>query len=70
MFDNVNDIVILIGAIVGGIATILKLSRCEQISICKLIKFKRTPKNNNLNLSAIGRNESSETLASIETIQV
>ena len=36
-----NDIVLMIGAISGGICAILKLSRCEQINICGFLAFKR-----------------------------
>lgn len=36
-----NDIVLLVGAISGGVCAILKLSRCEQINICGFLAFKR-----------------------------
>lgn len=36
-----NDIVLLIGAISGGVCAIVKLSRCEQINICGFLAFKR-----------------------------
>lgn len=58
-----NDIVLLVGAISGGVCAILKLSRCEQINICGFLAFKRrneikSPTNNNV----ISRTPSNETL--------
>lgn len=46
LFDNSNDIILIIGSIAGAICSIIaavRLSRCEYVSLCKgLITIKRT----------------------------
>jgi len=46
LFDNSNDIILIIGSIAGAICSVIaavRLSRCEYVSMCKgLITIKRT----------------------------
>lgn len=58
-----NDIVLLVGAISGGVCAILKLSRCEQINICGFLAFKRrTEIKPPSNINDIPRTPSIETI--------
>lgn len=67
-----NDIVLLVGAISGGVCAILKLSRCEQINICGFLAFKRrtntTSNTNTTNTNTLNNNNNMTRTPSIETI--
>lgn len=46
LFENSNDIILIIGSIAGAICSVIaavRLSRCEYVNLCKgLITIKRT----------------------------
>jgi len=50
LFENSNDIILIIGSIAGAICSVIaavRLSRCEYVNFCKgLITIKRTIKKN------------------------
>lgn len=63
LFDNTNDIILIIGSLSGSICAIIaaiRLSRCEYVSICKgLFTIKRSIQNkNNLPTTEIRQNKS------------
>lgn len=53
LFENTNDIILIIASIGGAICSIIaavRLSRCEYVNFCKgLITIKRTIKKNETN---------------------
>jgi len=75
LFDNSNDIILIIGSIAGAICSIIaavRLSRCEYVSFCKgLITIKRTiqkSKDNNDNTNNTNNTNNMNRTPSIETI--
>lgn len=66
-----NDVILMIGAIAGGICSVIaavRLSRCEYVSLCKgLLTIKRTMEKkkettNNNDVNTLPRTPSNETL--------
>jgi len=72
LFDNSNDIILIIGSIAGAICSIIaavRLSRCEYVSFCKgLITIKRTIQKSKDNNDNTNNTNNMNRTPSIETI--